>query len=113
MAYRFNPRWVLGSRFEYLDDRHGLFSGMPQALKDNTIALRWQPAPGFQFRGEWRRDYSNRRFFPGRHPGRLESQQTAVTLGLLWRSGVKGGFGDRPAPGPGPSAPPDTGGGAP
>ncbi len=91
VAYRFNPNWSLATRFEYLDDRQGLFSGASQALKENTFALTYQPRPGFQLRGEWRRDYSNQRFFLTNDPARLRSDQHTATLGLLWWFGGKEG----------------------
>jgi hypothetical protein len=91
-AWRFNPSWRLATRFEYMDDRHGLFSGVSQALKENTLALTWEPRPGFQFRGEWRRDYSNQQFFFTNQPGRLTSQQNTATLGLLWWFGKEGAW---------------------
>lgn len=90
-AFRFHPAWMLASRFEYLDDRHGLFSGASQALKENTVTLTWQPQHGFQLRGEWRRDYSNRLFFLTSDPGRMSSQQNTAVLGLLWWFGAKRG----------------------
>jgi hypothetical protein len=83
-AWQFNPNWTVATRFEYLDDRHGLFSGVSQALKENTFAVTYQPAGGFQIRGEFRRDYSNQQFFIGREAGRPRSQQNTATLGLLW-----------------------------
>jgi hypothetical protein len=83
-AYRFNPSWMLATRFEYLDDRHGLFSGASQALKENTLTLTYEPSPGFQLRGEWRRDYSNQQFFFSDEPGRLTPRQNTAALGLLW-----------------------------
>lgn len=91
-AYRFNPSWMLATRFEYLDDRHGLFSGASQALKENTLALTYEPRPGFQLRGEWRRDYSNRQFFFTNDPNRLTSRQNTATLGLLWWFGKEGSW---------------------
>jgi hypothetical protein len=91
-AYRFNPSWMLATRFEYLDDRHGLFSGTPQALKENTLTLTYAPRLGFQIRGEWRRDYSNRQFFFTKDPDRLTSIQNTATLGLLWWFGKEGSW---------------------
>jgi hypothetical protein len=90
-AWQFKPKWTVATRFEYLDDRDGLFSGVSQALKENTLAMTYQPASGFQLRGEWRRDYSNQRFFLGSDAGRPQSQQNTATLGLLWWFGGKEG----------------------
>jgi hypothetical protein len=89
--YQFRPQWALGARFEYLGDRDGLFSGVAQALKENTVTLTYQPREGFELRGEWRRDYSNQRFFIGREPGGLRADQNTATLGLLWWFGPKQG----------------------
>jgi hypothetical protein len=83
---------MLATRFEYLDDRHCLFSGASQALKENTMALTYAPRPGFQIRGEWRRDYSNRQFFFTNDPDRLTSRQNTATLGLLWWFGKEGNW---------------------
>jgi hypothetical protein len=89
--YQFNSNWSIATRFEYLDDKHGLFSGVSQALKENTFAVTYQPASGFQMRGEFRRDYANQRFFIGRDADRLRSEQNTATLGLLWWFGGKEG----------------------
>ncbi len=89
--YRFNPRWAIATRFEYLDDRNGFFGGLSQALKENTVTLAFQPRSGFEMRGEWRRDYSDRPFFFSRTPGLLRNQQNTATLGLLWWFGSKQG----------------------
>jgi hypothetical protein len=89
-AWRFNPSWMLASRFEYLDDRHGLFSGVSQALKENTVTLTYEPRSGFQIRGEWRRDYSNQRFFITDNLDRFSTQQNTATIGLLWWFGTHG-----------------------
>jgi hypothetical protein len=90
-AYQFNPNWTVVTRFEYLDDKHGLFSGVSQALKENTFAVIYQPVSGFQLRGEWRRDYSNQRFFVGRDGDSHTTQQNTAILGLLWWFGGKEG----------------------
>jgi hypothetical protein len=91
-AWRFHPSWMIATRFEYMDDRHGLFSGASQALKENTLSLTYQPLPGFQLRGEWRRDFSNQEFFFSEKPGRPTSHQNTATLGLVWWFGKEGSW---------------------
>lgn len=89
--YQFHPRFAMAGRFEYLSDRGGLFSGTTQALKDATVTADYKLAEGFLLRTEWRRDFSNQRFFLSDRPGVLKQQQTTATLGLLWWIGRKEG----------------------
>ncbi len=81
----------IGARFEYLDDRGGLFSGSTQALKEGTIVLDHLLAPSFLIRGEYRRDFSNQRFFLTDRPSVLSQAQTTATLGLVYWWGTKQG----------------------
>src|SRR5215469_4102753 len=39
VQYQVAPKVALASRFEYMSDRGGLFSGVSQALKENTVTL--------------------------------------------------------------------------
>ncbi|WP_419806740.1 outer membrane beta-barrel protein [Terriglobus sp.] len=81
----------LGGRFEYFDDRGGLFSGQTQALKEGTISLDHTFAPGFLARAEYRRDFSNQRFFLTDTPNALVHVQSTATLGLVFWWGTKQG----------------------
>ena len=86
------PRdWYVAGRFEYFDDRGGLFSGATQALKEFTLVANRQLAPGFLARAEYRRDFSNQRFFLTDRSGRLDRAQTTATLGLVYWWGTKQG----------------------
>jgi hypothetical protein len=86
------PRsWNLGARTEYFDDRGGLFSGATQALKEATVVLDHTFAPGFIARAEYRRDWSNQRFFLSDTAGLLMHAQTTATLGLMYWWGTKQG----------------------
>ncbi len=91
VKYQVAPTFALGGRFEYLDDRGGFFSGVTQALKESTLTATYQPVSGFQLRGEYRRDFSNRAFFLTSEPGVLKREQDTVTLGLIWWFGGKQG----------------------
>lgn len=89
-AYRMG-RFRLATRGEYLSDRGGLFSGATQALKETTFTADYRLAEGFLMRGEWRRDFSNRLFFPTAQPGLLKREQNTATLGMVWWVGGKQG----------------------
>ena len=83
--------WNVGGRFEYLDDRGGLFSGSTQALKEVTVVADHTFAPGFLARAEYRRDFSNQRFFLSDQAAVLKHAQSTATLGLVYWWGTKQG----------------------
>jgi hypothetical protein len=86
------PRnWYIGGRAEDFDDRGGLFSGTTQALKEVTLVANHQFAPGFLARAEYRRDFSNQRFFLTDTAGVLVHAQTTAELGLVYWWGMKQG----------------------
>jgi len=89
LQYHFTPKFFLAGRFEYLKDQGGLFSGVTQDLKENTITASYQLIDGFQMRLEHRRDFSNQRFFLTETPGILQRGQSTATLGLIWWFGGK------------------------
>lgn len=89
--YALPRNWNVGARTEYFDDRGGLFSGTTQALKEATAVLDHTFAPGFIARAEYRRDWSNQRYFPSDAAGSLLYAQTTVTLGLMYWWGTKQG----------------------
>ncbi len=89
--YQLTPRWAVATRGEYLSDRGGLFSGVTQALKENTVTLETKLADGLLLRSEWRVDYSNQPFFLTDVPGKLSNQQNTASLGLIWWFGRKQG----------------------
>jgi len=91
IAYQFTPKIALATRAEYMSDRGGLFSGVTQALKENTVTFDYKLGDGFLMRYEWRRDYSNQPSFLSDVQGVLSKQQTTATLGLLWWWGRKEG----------------------
>jgi hypothetical protein len=90
--YQFTPKFALAGRAEYLSDRGGLFSGATQALKETTFTADYKLADGLLMRGEWRRDFSNRRFFLTDAPGVLKKDQQTATLGLVWWFGKEGSW---------------------
>ena len=82
---------AVGGRFEYLDDRGGLFSGSTQALKEVTLLADHTFAAHVLARAEYRRDWSNQRFFLSDTAGSLLHAQTTATLGLVFWWGTKQG----------------------
>ena len=91
LRYQLTPRIALGTRAEYLSDRGGLFSGVTQALKENTVTLDYAMGDGFLMRYEWRRDYSNQLSFLSDVQGVLKKEQSTATVGLIWWWGRKEG----------------------
>jgi len=89
--YQLTPRIALATRAEYLSDRGGLFSGLTQALKENTVTFDYKVADGFLMRYEWRRDFSNQPSFLTDVQGVLSKQQNTATIGMLWWWGRKQG----------------------
>lgn len=70
VRYQLTPRDAVASRAEYMSDRGGLFSGITQALKENTFTLDCMMAHGFLTRYEWRSRLLESGVLPGRRPGR-------------------------------------------
>jgi len=89
LRYQFNPKIALATRAEYLSDRGGLFSGLTQALKENTVTFDYTVADGFLMRYEWRRDFSNKPSFLTDVQNVLSKDQTTATVGLIWWWGRK------------------------
>lgn len=81
----------VAGRFEYFDDRSGLFSNTSQALKETTLTFNRQMAPGFLLFLEYRRDWSNQRFFLTDTAGALTPAQPTATVGLVYWWGMKQG----------------------
>jgi hypothetical protein len=91
IQYQFTPKLALATRAEYMSDRGGLFSGVTQALKENTVTFDYTMAPGILMRYEWRRDYSNQPSFLTDVQGVLAKEQDTATVGIIWWWGRKEG----------------------
>ena len=91
LQYQLSPKFAIATRAEYMSDRGGLYSGLSQALKENTITFDYKVADGFLMRYEWRRDYSNQPTFLTSVQGVLSKDQNTATLGLIWFWGRKEG----------------------
>jgi len=91
IEYQLSSKFSLATRAEYLSDRGGLFSGITQALKENTVTFDYRLFEGFLMRYEWRRDYSNKPSFLTDVQGVLSNHQTTATVGVIWWWGGKEG----------------------
>ncbi|MDE3154645.1 MAG: porin [Acidobacteriota bacterium] len=91
VQYRPTADVQLAARAEDMNDRNGLFSGLAQHLREVTGTFSWLPGPGYLVRVEWRRDWSNRPFFPSGTAGALDQGQNTLTLGMVWWFGNKEG----------------------
>jgi Putative beta-barrel porin-2, OmpL-like. bbp2 len=89
--YQLTPKTALGGRFEYFNDRNGLYSGTAQVLKEFTGTYDYKFGEGFLARVEYRRDWSNVPFFLTNKPGVLTPRQPTLTLGMVWWTGGKQG----------------------
>ena len=82
---------ALAVRYERLDDE-GLFGGIDQVLHEATLTGEYKLADGFLLRGEFRRDWSNEAFFPGRlGAADLRRHQNTALIGGVWVVGNKTG----------------------
>lgn len=91
VKYQLTQKTAIATRAEYLSDRGGLFSGITQALKENTVTFDYNVFDGFLMRYEWRRDFSNQPSFLTHTQGLLSKQQQTATVGLIWWWGRKEG----------------------
>ena len=89
--YQVTDRAAIGVRYERLDDE-GLFGGIEQVLHEATLTVEHAFADGFLVRAEWRRDWSNARFFPGRYGASdARDRQNTALVGAVWVIGNKTG----------------------
>ena len=89
--YQLTTASALGMRYEGLDDE-GLFGGIDQVLHEATVTGEYKLADGFLVRAEYRRDWSNQRFFPGRlGASDLRGHQNTALIGGVWWFGNKPG----------------------
>jgi hypothetical protein len=88
--YQVSGPAALSLRYERLDDE-GLFGGIDQVLHEATATAEYKLADGFLVRGEFRRDWSNQRFFTGPQPGDPRKHQNTFLVGLVWWVGNKQG----------------------
>jgi hypothetical protein len=86
--YQTTTSSALALRYERLRD-DGLFGGITQTLQEVTLTAEHKLGEGFLARAEFRRDFSNQPFFPGR--GASRGHQNTALAGLVWWIGNKTG----------------------
>lgn len=91
IRYQLSKRFSVAGRAEYLSDRGGLFTGVTQAIKDQTVTLEYKIADGFAVFPEWRRDSSNQPYFLTSALGILKREQNTAGMGIVWWFGAKPG----------------------
>ncbi|HEX3746699.1 MAG TPA: outer membrane beta-barrel protein [Bryobacteraceae bacterium] len=89
--YQLTAKFAFGARTEYISDRGGLFTGVTQAVKEQTFTAEEVVADGLLLRAEWRRDASNQPYFLTSTQGILKREQNTATLGIVWWFGGKQG----------------------
>lgn len=81
--YAFNDKAAFSPRFEVLRDRDGLRTGTAQTVKDITLTQEFKLANNFISRFEYRRDFSNKKFFSN-SAGAARDNQNTFTIGLSY-----------------------------
>jgi hypothetical protein len=81
--YAFNNRFAFAPRFEVFNDKDGLRTGVAQTVKDITLTQEVRLLNNFITRFEYRRDFSNRRFFTN-SAGVATDNQNTFTVGISY-----------------------------
>jgi hypothetical protein len=81
--YAFNNRFAFAPRFEVFNDKDGLRTGVAQTVKDITLTQEVKLLNNFITRFEYRRDFSNRRFFTN-SAGVAKDNQNTFVLGISY-----------------------------
>lgn len=81
--YAFNNRFAFSPRFEVFNDKDGLRSGVAQTIKDITLTQEVKLVNNLLTRFEYRRDFSNQKFFTN-SAGVAKNNQNTFTVGLSY-----------------------------
>ncbi|MBS1810729.1 MAG: porin [Acidobacteria bacterium] len=87
--YAFNDHLAFSPRFEVLNDKDGLRTGVAQTVKDITLTQEIKLAGNFLTRFEYRRDFSNQNFFTN-SAGASRNNQNTFIIGLSYFITSKG-----------------------
>jgi hypothetical protein len=87
--YAFNEHASFSPRFEVLHDKDGLRTGTAQTVKDITLTQEFKLNNNFITRLEYRRDFSNQRFFTN-SDGVAKGNQNTFIVGLSYFFTSKG-----------------------
>lgn len=81
--YAFNNRFAFSPRFEVFNDKDGLRTGVAQTVKDITLTQEVKLLNNFLTRFEFRRDFSNQKFFTN-SAGVAKDNQNTFILGISY-----------------------------
>ena len=81
--YAFSDKLAFSPRFEVLRDADGLRTGTAQTVKDITLTQEIKLANNFLTRFEYRRDFSNQKFFTN-SAGTAKDNQNTFIIGLSY-----------------------------
>ena len=81
--YAFNNRFAFSPRFEVFNDKDGLRTGVAQTVKDITLTQEVKLLNNFITRFEFRRDFSNQKFFTN-SAGVAKDNQNTFILGISY-----------------------------
>jgi hypothetical protein len=81
--YAFNNRLAFSPRFEVFNDKDGLRTGVAQTIKDITLTQEVKLVNNLLTRFEYRRDFSNQRFFTN-SAGTAKDNQNTFTIGVSY-----------------------------
>ncbi len=81
--YAFNSKAAFSPRFEVFNDKDGLRTGTAQTVKDITLTQELKLLNNFITRFEYRRDFSNQKFFTN-SAGAARDNQNTFTIGVSY-----------------------------
>jgi hypothetical protein len=81
--YAFNNRFAFAPRFEVFNDKDGLRTGVAQTVKDITLTQEVKLLNNFITRFEYRRDFSNQKFFTN-SAGVAKDNQNTFMFGVSY-----------------------------
>jgi hypothetical protein len=76
--YAFNNRFAFSPRFEVFNDKDGLRTGVAQTVKDITLTQEMKLMNNLISRFEFRRDFSNQKFFTNSAGAARDNQNTFI-----------------------------------
>lgn len=83
LRYAFNSKFAFSPRFEVFNDRDGLRTGTAQTVKDITLTQEVKLVNNLLTRFEFRRDFSNQKFFTN-DAGVSRNNQNTFTIGISY-----------------------------
>ncbi|HMV50282.1 MAG TPA: outer membrane beta-barrel protein, partial [Blastocatellia bacterium] len=81
--YAFNNRFAFSPRFEVFNDKDGLRTGTAQTVKDITLTQEVKLVNNLLTRFEFRRDFSNQKFFTN-SAGAARANQNTFIMGISY-----------------------------